>query len=252
MKKIILTTVLFSILFISNSIAHDGDSHEESLKTLKVYTELDFIPFNFYNTDGEFVGIGVDIMNEILKDAKFNHTNPKVIPWARGYKLAQVVPNTALFSIYRTELREDLFYWVGPIATEKMVILTKKENRFDSKDFKVAALRDSASMQMSIKKGIDPKNIMKTNHTNLGLHLLNLNRVDAWAASYGTAVRTIEQEGLDINDYYIYDTLAENDVYFVLSKSTNPEIKDYFSEKIQELKKNGFIKKTLDKYNFHN
>jgi ABC-type amino acid transport substrate-binding protein len=248
MKQFISYIILTSLSLISIANAHDHDIKELNPNTLKVYTESDFMPFNYYNENGDFVGIGVDIVNKILEDAKFDHTKPRVIPWARGYFLAQNASNTLLFSIFRTEQRKDLFYWIGPIATSKMVILTKKTNVLNPNNYSIAAVRDSASMQLALKRGMKQENIMRTNHSDLGLRLLNLDRVDAWAINYPTALTEIKKAGLNPNDYYIYDVLAEKDVYMVLSKDTNQEIKDYFTEKLDELKKNGFIKKTVAKY----
>ncbi|OEU71116.1 MAG: hypothetical protein BA863_09845 [Desulfovibrio sp. S3730MH75] len=49
----------------------------------------------------------------------------KVMPWAQGYTMAQRQPNVALYSTTRTESRENLFKWVGPLATMKWVFFAK-------------------------------------------------------------------------------------------------------------------------------
>lgn len=249
MKKLLSYIILTTLAFNAN--AHDHDIKELDPNTLKVYTESDFMPFNYYNENGDFVGIGVEVVNQILQDAKFDHTKTRVIPWARGYYLAQNIPNTLLFSIFKTTQRKDLFYWIGPIATSKMVILTKKTNVINPNNYTIAAVRDSASMQLALQRGIKKENIMRTNHSDLGLRLLNLDRVDAWAINYPTAVTEIKKANLNINDYYVYDVLAEKEVYMALSKDTNQEIKDFFTEKLDELQKNGFLSEMLKKYHLH-
>ena len=47
------------------------------------------------------------------------------MPWAQGYTMAQRQPNVALYSTTRTESRENLFKWVGPLATMKWVFFAK-------------------------------------------------------------------------------------------------------------------------------
>lgn len=243
MKYLLALLVLISF----NANAHDSKSHGADV--LKIYAEEDFSPFNYYDDNYVFKGASVEIVDEILEKAKFKHTNIKVIPWARAYHLTQIQPNSLLFSIYKTPLRDDLFEWLGPIAKSKLVLLVKKGHNIDPKTFTIAAVRASASLQTAQDIGIPESRIVKLNEVDLGLKLLNLNRVDAWAISLINARKLLKDNNLNMDDFYIYKTMAEREIYFAFNKQTSPDTINFFTEKLEELKKSGFIKKVLEKYN---
>lgn len=79
---------------------------------LQLYTE-DYPPLNF-SRDGKPAGLSVEVVEEILRRTG-QQARISVVPWARGYQAAQSEPNTGLFVAMRTEEREQLFKWVGPI-----------------------------------------------------------------------------------------------------------------------------------------
>lgn len=243
--KYLLTLIL--AIFSLQAFAHSG--HIYGPNVLKVYAEEDFIPFNYKDKNGILKGASVEIVEKILESAKFKHTNIKVAPWARAYYLSQHQPNTLLFSIYRTPPREKLFDWVGPIGTSKLVILMRKGFTPKDKNFSVAAVRASASLQATKDLVADHDRIVLLNEAPLGAKLLQRRRVDAWSVSFISAKREIEKQGLSMDDFYIYKTLSEHDIYFALNKNTKEEVKNHFYEKLEELKKSGFIHKVLKKYN---
>jgi len=82
---------------------------------IQVYTEQ-YPPLTFRNSFGEITGFGTDIATEIMKR---NHTYYPInlSLWSNGYELALNNPNFCLFTMDRTELRENLFQWVGPIGS---------------------------------------------------------------------------------------------------------------------------------------
>lgn len=91
--------------------------------TLQIYTE-NYPPITFRNNMGEITGFGADIVYEIMKR---NHVyaDIRLSSWSNGYNLALTHPNFCLFTMDRTELREDLFQWVGPIGTNTTWVYTK-------------------------------------------------------------------------------------------------------------------------------
>ncbi|MWV14467.1 transporter substrate-binding domain-containing protein [Pseudomonas sp. L-22-4S-12] len=79
---------------------------------LQLYTE-EYPPLNF-SRDGQPTGLGVEVVQEILRRTG-QQARISIVPWARGYQVAQVEANSGLFVTMRTAEREHLFKWVGPI-----------------------------------------------------------------------------------------------------------------------------------------
>jgi polar amino acid transport system substrate-binding protein len=240
---------MLSIILIShNSIAHENSNIETyDNNILKVYTEDDFPPFN-YNKDNKLVGFSVDIVEEILSTAKFRHTNVKALPWARSYHLTQMYPNSMLFTMHRTPEREDQFKWVGPIGKSQLVILMKKNNPEIIENFSIAAVRDSAEMFAIEKMGIEENRIVKINKPSLCLNLLNMDRVDACAISYVSAVKEMQLSKIDINNFYIYKTLSERGLFIAFNKDTPEEITNFFTEELDRIKKSLLYNELITKY----
>lgn len=72
-------------------------------------------PLNF-SQNGQAKGLSVDVVQEIQR--RVGNNDPiQIQPWSRAYRTASTVPNVAIFGTARTTAREDLFHWVGPVAT---------------------------------------------------------------------------------------------------------------------------------------
>ena len=81
-------------------------------------------PFNFVQR-GELTGFSIEIVREMLRRMDRPDTI-RILTWARGYNLASTRPNVVLFSTARTEARENLFHWVGPLYRVRFGFYAKK------------------------------------------------------------------------------------------------------------------------------
>ena len=85
---------------------------------LQLFTEV-APPFNYYTgsiIDPDIQGSSVDIVAAIQSRNEYaSHLN--ITGWLDGYNTVQYLPNSALLTTVRNADREELFQWVGPIAT---------------------------------------------------------------------------------------------------------------------------------------
>ncbi|NCC74135.1 MAG: transporter substrate-binding domain-containing protein [Sphingobacteriia bacterium] len=82
---------------------------------LQFYTEQ-YPPLTYRNSFGEITGFGTDLVKEIMRRNQ-RFYDIRLSLWSNGYQLALHNPNFCLFTMDRTEIREELFNWVGPIGT---------------------------------------------------------------------------------------------------------------------------------------
>ena len=97
--------------------------------TVVCATELQLLteenpPLNF-SQNGQAKGLSIDVVREIQRRVG-NTDTIEVQPWARAYRTASTVPNVALFGTARTTVREELFQWVGPVATAVASLYSKR------------------------------------------------------------------------------------------------------------------------------
>jgi polar amino acid transport system substrate-binding protein len=94
--------------------------------TIQLFTEL--APPNSFDTGhgtaSKVEGSSVDIVNEI--QARTGYVNIiNLSLWNDAYAIAQYLPNSAVFATARTPERENMFQWVGPIASNRTYFYTR-------------------------------------------------------------------------------------------------------------------------------
>lgn len=86
-------------------------------------------PLNYYTGfigNYQVAGPTVEIVKEIQKRIGGYASNIYMTSWFDGYATVQELPNSALFTTARTPERENLFQWVGPIASMSPAFYTLK------------------------------------------------------------------------------------------------------------------------------
>jgi polar amino acid transport system substrate-binding protein len=227
----------------------------QSIDDLVLITE-NYAPLNF-SKDGKVQGISVDVMVEILKVSGSKKTREDISlqPWARGYKQVQEMKNTALFAMSRTEAREELFKWVGPIIPSNIVLVAKKSRgiKINSvEDFsqynRFGVVRDDIGEQMLLKLGVPKENLHQTNSGMNTAKMLDKDRVDMWAYGRIVALWNIKELGFNPDDYEEVYTLKESQQYFAFHKDTDPTVIAKLQKALDELKSNGKLKEIVSTY----
>lgn len=240
MKNIqVAIILLFGIIFARITYAEE----------LQIYTCQE-PPLNFSETfekdinySEDVTGIATDIVREILKRTK---TNAKIhlLPWARAYLYAQNRKNVILYSLARVEERENMFYWVGPIALKKIIFFSKKGSGIviteleDAKHVgKIGTLRQDSKEQYLKKRGF--KNIHRFNSWEEGLQLLLLGELDLLTQTDLDAPVIAKRAGIDINQIVPVFTVYQNRLYIGVSKSTSMKIVNQWQRVLDEIKRDG-------------
>ncbi|WP_080965516.1 substrate-binding periplasmic protein [Chromobacterium subtsugae] len=113
-----LSAALF-VLLLSQSAA-------AQLPALHILTEDD--PPLTFSQNGQPAGLVVEVVREIQRRVG-SHDPITVMPWARGYLLAQTQANTALFNTNRIAEREHLFKWVGPVTATLGSFFVRRDSK---------------------------------------------------------------------------------------------------------------------------
>lgn len=250
---------IFAILFI-NSLYPLATVHAVTEKDLAYMTE-EYPPFNF-EENGELKGIAVDVLVEIFNrmDSGLTREHIRVFPWARGYKRALGEKNTMLFSTIRTEEREKLFKWVGPVAENRIVVIALKDKPIvidsaeDLNKYKYGVIRKDIGEQLIVKAGVDKSRIQPGAKVISIIKKMKLNRIDAWAYGESVANWFIKQHGYDPAEFKtVYELMKQGDLYFAFHKDTPDSLIDKFQQALDALKKKDGAEKSeyekiLDRY----
>lgn len=216
-------------------------------------------PLNFSKTldksiiySDDVTGLATDIVREILNRTK-NNAKIQLVPWARAYSYAQNRKNVVLYSLARIEERENLFYWVGPIALKKAILFAKLNSGIEINDLreakyvdKIGTLRKDAKEQYLKKRGFN--NIYSYNSWEKGLQLLIAGRLDLWAITDLDAPIITRQAGIDRKEIEPVFTMYEHRVYIGLSKSTSINIVNQWQSVLDEIKRDGTFENIVKKW----
>jgi len=208
---------------------------------LTIITE-EFPPLN-YTENGKLTGAITDVVREITRRLGIAN-DIQVMPWARGYKRLLTEPNTVLFTTARTEARESLFHWVGPLHSARIELYARKsdQRQIDSIEAAmqvdaIATYRDDVREQ--ILKSLGFTNLDSSNSPHSGIRKLMSGRVDLWIFDNVGAQQVAREAGFGPRDIKAILTLQQQISYIAISKPTSPAIVQQWQVTLDEMKADG-------------
>ncbi len=213
-------------------------------------------PYEYSGKDGKPAGFSVEILQAILKDLAIKDTI-EFYPWKRAYLKVLNTPNTMLFTVARTQNRENKFKWVGPIGSRE-VYLWKLKSRSDikinnlqeAKNYLIGTIRGFASETDLISKGfivdedLDSVTVPQQNYEKLYAGRVDLIIDLELTAYYGILKAELDFTQLERSILITSGT----DLYFAFNKTTPQEIVEEFQASLIKIKDNGVFYKILQKY----
>jgi polar amino acid transport system substrate-binding protein len=91
---------------------------------VKMFTEESY-PMN-YAQDGKITGLSTEVVQEMGKRTGVPMSF-EIHPWQESYEIAQVQKDACVYTTMRLTNRENLFSWIGPIATTHWACLPKTD-----------------------------------------------------------------------------------------------------------------------------
>ncbi|WGV98735.1 transporter substrate-binding domain-containing protein [Vibrio sp. YMD68] len=236
-----LSTSLLSLLLTSTVQAH---SQNDNVGRALYLTE-EYPPANFI-LDGQLTGYSVDLLRAAAKavgeDIGSNHI--VLQSWSDAYRTALTTPNTAVFSMTRTEHREDLFLWVGPISKVRVVVMAKRDSNInvdkslDMAKYRIGVVEDDIGEQLLLDLGIPRAAMVEVKDVGILAEMLTKNRVDLIAYSEKTALWMASQSGIKSNTFQRVYTLKEGYTYYAFNKDSDPALIEKLQQGIDIIKAN--------------
>lgn len=239
MKKFILFFLCFLPLFATDNI--------------QPLTEA-WTPYQMETKNG-LEGISIDLVKEIQKRIK-NNKEIKVFPWKRGYNITLQKEGYALFLTTRSKKREELFKWVGPVASMKLAFF-KNASRTDlninsledaKKVKSIVVAEDTISHQKLTELGF--KNLTINTLANYSLQKLLENKTDLYPVEYYAFMYKRKKDNLEekVVPVKMKDAIYESQLYIAFNKHTDEQTINKWQQALNEIKADGTYEKILAKY----
>lgn len=249
-KKILTAAFLaFALLGPMGSSAADfGD--------LNIFTEY-YPPFN-YEEENETKGISVDLLLEVTDEmgVDFEKSDIQLKQWSKVYQQTKDQPGNMLFSTTRTEERENLFKWAGPISSNQFCLIVKKDSGVTvtdiddimEKDLKITVVHDDVAQQLLLSKGVPADNMIDRPFPGLCIMDLHRGNVDAMAYGKHAVMWMLGLYGFDSYDYKSAHTIQEADLYYAFNPGVDDGIVNRFQKALDTVKASGRFDMILQEY----
>lgn len=215
-------------------------SFSANIDDFKLMSE-EYPPYNM-TKNGKATGISVDMLKLMLEkiDSKLTIDDVKFLPWARSYNIVQKEKNTILFVMARTEQRENLFKWVGPVGGSKIALIAKKDKKIkinsidDIKKYKIGSVKDDVA-ELALKEiGIsNTDSISGIKAIEKSIQKLDSGRIDLFA--YMFELNSWNFKGFNPENYENVYTVKQNDFYYAFNKDTDEKIIDEMQNILDQL-----------------
>lgn len=149
-----------------------------------IFNTEEYPPFNYTGDNGEIAGVATEVVRELLARTGVRATI-RLLPWTRAYTEALNLPHVCVFSTSRTEERETLFRWVGPLVRNDWVVYAledspvRVESLDDLRTLRVGGYRDDATSVYLQSQGIT---VSEAPNDRLNARKLAAGRIDVWAS----------------------------------------------------------------------
>ncbi len=220
-------------------------------ETIQIYTEQ-YPPLTFRNSSGQITGFGSDIVYEIMKrNGQFFDIT--LSSWSNGYELALNNPNVCLFTMDRTEIRENLFQWVGPIGTNTTWFYTKAGSGItinsidDAKNLVSVGTVDSwFSNQYLVELGFS--NLVANSDPAVMAQKLIAGEIDAFVCTGVTYPDILKSIGYDYSEVDPSYSLMSSDYYIAFSKNTSQVIVGQWQSALDAIKSDDTYSAIVNKW----
>ncbi len=218
---------------------------------LRIFTE-EFPPFSSSGANGQATGQSTDVVNAIL--TRLNQkAEIEILPWSEGYSRAIAGPRTALYSTGRTDEREHLFKWVGPIGSFDYMLYARngsglKINSLEAakKAGMIGVVKDDARHQFLLQNRFDT---IMTCDTDAGcLHDLIAGKTDLWLGSTANTAAVAQKEGISITSFREVYPVRTVEMYIAFSNDTPDSVITSWQDALDAMKRDGTFDSIRQKY----
>ena len=212
-------------------------------------------PFN-YTEQGKVVGISTEIVSELGRRSGIP-LQIQSMPWEKAYIAAQASKETCIYSTVRLENRERLFFWIGPIARNRWVLIGRNDfagtvtRVEDARKYRVGVVAKDAKIEFLMGKGVTDLREAGEDSLLPARLMLNRddpNRIDLWVTGAYGARRTATRA--NATDIKVILTLRDVPLYLACGRNTSPQTVQTLIRAFEQVNEDGTLKRIMERHAF--
>jgi polar amino acid transport system substrate-binding protein len=237
-------------LFVLAGCTCPAQKNIKGISGVQMLTE-EYPPVTFMK-DGKVTGFVTDIVREIIARQGIPD-RIRLTSWDEAYNMALNNPNVVLFSAERTEKRENLFQWVGPVGQNSAIFYARKGSgiRINSLEEakKISAIATTTNWfteQYLKDKGFT--NLVSSSLPITGVKQVMNGEVQISIFTDITIPEIVKSAGYSMDDLEPVFTVSNTYFYIAVSRGTPAEIVQKWQSVLVGLKADGTFEKIYRSY----
>ncbi len=224
-----------------------------SAKEYKIFTEP-LEPVH-YEEDGKIKGIATEIVAAIFAEADLP-SHIAVYPWKRAYQMALEEKASFIYTINRTEKREKLFKWIGPILSKETNLYKLKSREDiniisfeDAKNYTTAVILGHSLTTRLVELGFrEGKELITTPDKKVQIKVFLNNRSDLITGNQYTIYRSLKAEGYSLHDVEPALHITSRGYYLGANLETDDKIIERLRLANERVQVSGRVQEIVAKY----
>jgi ABC-type amino acid transport substrate-binding protein len=249
MTKIGCFCLILALVVLTGSV-HATQKNVEGTSGLRMLTE-EYPPVTFMK-DGKVTGFVTDVVREIVSRQGISDTI-RLTSWDEAYNAALNAPNVVLFSAERTEKREKLFQWVGPVGKNSAIFYAKKGSGMKLKSLEeakklatIATTTNWFTEQYLKSKGFT--NLVSSPLPTTNVRQLMEGDVQLSVFTDITIPEIVKKAGYSMDDLEPVFPVSNTYFYIAMSRGTPVELVRRWQSVLDEMKADGTFEKIYRSY----
>lgn len=216
----------------------------------------EYAPYNFTDENGAPSGITVDVLEELWDrlEADIDAGAIRVLPWARGFRLAQEDPAACLGATTITDSRREQFSFVGPYVDARNAVIGPADQAGDGfgdvgdlAGMEIGVVRDDIAEEL-LQEASAPVRFVRLAEPDTMLRMLDGGRFDAIAYNVLVVNWTMRDLGIAADDYTEFLLLDEGGMGLACHQDMNPELLERMRSALDEIQQDGTLEEIHARY----
>ena len=216
-----------------------------TLGDLRWITE-EYAPINFSDEHGVATGITVDLLHAMMErlDHPLDPATIQVLPWARGYRIAQEQVGTCLFGTTITDSRRELFEFIAPAVENRVAVVAPRAASLsiDSAEaltpLRIGVVREDIG-ELLLQEANVGAQLVRVDSARALVRMLAAGRFDAIAYSEPVTHWTMQANDIDPNTFETVYTLREGIMGYACHPATEPALLQQLQQSLDSLIEDG-------------
>ena len=246
--KNIKTIIIVILCCCYASVAYSSDESK-----LHLYTEA-FPPYSFIKND-IVVGMNTAIVKQTCVLAEIE-CDIKLLPWNRALAMTDKNNHSGIYSISRTQQRENSYKWVGPLVASKNYLFRLKSRPditvhdiSSATKYSIAAPRNDIYEKLLQERGF--KNLLQVSNKFEGVKLFLAGKIDLLIASELTLPYQLEEHGVNLTmleQLILFPVPELKGNYLALNPDIAPEQVNKLQQALNSLYSSGKVEQFIQQH----